>query len=58
MSLKKDYHSHNKTIDGVGGWKCACCNPYNCSPRKMKPLARRLVRRVNKQALRLGNSED
>lgn len=52
MSLKKDYLGHNKTIDGVGGWKCACCNPFHCSPRRMKPLARRLVRRVNKQALR------
>lgn len=54
MSLKKDYHGHSKTIDGFGGWKCVCCNPFHCSPRKMKPLARRLVRRVNKQALRSG----
>ena len=52
-SLKKDYKraSGGKLLDGYGGWHCPCCNPYNCSPRKMKPLARRRLRRTNKQNL-------
>ena len=53
MSLKKDYHKHNKLNGGPGGWHCPCCNNYGSSPRKMKPLARRLVRRVKKLALKL-----
>ncbi len=50
MSLKKDYRKAHcgKVIDGFGGWHCPCCNPYGTNPRKMKPLARRRVRRTNK----------
>ena len=45
MSLKKDY---KHISDGVGGWKCTCCNPYNVHPRNMKHLVRRRVRRTTK----------
>jgi hypothetical protein len=34
-----------KLKGGPGGWDCPCCNPFYCSPRKMKALARRLARR-------------
>ena len=52
MSLKKSYLKHKKLRSGPGGWGCPCCNPYSCSPRRMKKLARRLVRRVSKQETR------
>lgn len=46
MSLKKDYKGKSKLEDGHGGWRCPCCNPYGCSPRKMKHKARRRMRRT------------
>lgn len=49
MSLKKDYLKHDKLKAGPAGWGCPCCNPYNCSPRRMKVLARRFVRRKVRQ---------
>ena len=49
MSLKKDYKHID---DGVVGWKCACCNPYNVHPRNMKHLVRRRVRRTTKHDMR------
>jgi len=51
MSLKKDYFCIPKLDGGCGGWHCQCCNPYNCSPRKMKSKARRRLRRLKKQTL-------
>lgn len=50
MSLKKDYIKAkcSKVSDNYGGWHCPCCNPYGCSVRKMKKLARRRVRRTTK----------
>jgi hypothetical protein len=48
MSLKRDYITHKKLDGGPGGWHCPCCNKYGTN-RKIKPKARRLVRRVNKQ---------
>jgi hypothetical protein len=61
--ISSETRSHRKTIipkkemgkvsksllGGPAGWHCKCCNPYKCHPRKMKPLARRLYRRVSKQ---------
>jgi len=35
-------------LEGSGGFKCPCCNPYH-SPRR-KAVARRLVRSRMKQA--------
>ena len=54
MSFKKSEYTaaSEKLHGGPGGWHCHCCNPYRTSPRKMKPLARRTVRRVNKQRLK------
>jgi hypothetical protein len=54
MSLKKDYRTEvcGKLRDGLGGWRCPCCNPYDMSPRKMKPLARRRLRRTSKQKIK------
>lgn len=49
MSLKKDYLRHNKLRAGPAGWDCQCCNPYACSKRRMKVLARRYVRRKVRQ---------
>jgi hypothetical protein len=49
MSLKKDYLGINKIEDGYGGWKCPCCNPFSTEPRKMKHLARRIMRHVTKR---------
>jgi hypothetical protein len=49
MSLKKDYLGINKIEEGYGGWKCRCCNPFSMEPRKMKPLARRIMRHVSKR---------
>ena len=43
---------------GPGGVACQCCNPYNCHPRKMKKLARRLVRRVEKNNMVKGEIND
>lgn len=51
--MKKDYREHKKLQGGPGGWRCACCNPYGRSPRKMKANARRLVRRVTKQKIQV-----
>ena len=52
-TLKKDYRQEacGKLLDGYAGWGCQCCNPYGTSPNKMKPLARRRLRRVSKMAL-------
>ena len=58
MSLKHDYLDTPKLNGGPGGWRCKCCNPYNCNPRLMKAKARRLVRRASKQALRNIPRED
>jgi hypothetical protein len=55
MSLKREYKSVNSRISGSGGpggIACVCCNAYGMHPRKMKALTRRMLRRVNKQALR------
>ncbi len=41
-----------KLNGGPGGWRCPCCNPMGCSPRKMKAKARRMTRHINKQNLR------
>lgn len=49
MSLAKDYIGQSKCQAGIGGIKCHCCSPMGCSPRKSKPLMRRIVRRRNKQ---------
>ena len=53
-SLKRDYRypSGHKLTDGYGSWHCPCCNPFGCSPRKMKKKARRIVRRMVKQEIR------
>ena len=53
MSLKKDYVRSNcaKLAENYGGWDCPCCNPYGCSKRNMKKLARRRLRRVSKNNL-------
>lgn len=51
MSLKKDYLDIKKLNAGPGGWLCPCCNPYHCSPNKMKKLARRRLRHLKKQNL-------
>jgi hypothetical protein len=51
-TLKSDYKvARGKMKEGPGGWHCNCCNPYDCHPRKMKPLARRRLRRILKQNL-------
>lgn len=42
----------SKLLDGPGGWRCPCCNPYERSPRRMKALARRRIRRCSKAILR------
>jgi hypothetical protein len=39
----------HKLVGGPGGWYCTCCNPLMVSPRRMKPLARRLFRRRLRQ---------
>jgi len=51
MSLKRDYTKGpcKKLCGGPGGWQCQCCNPYFCSPRKMKVQARRRLRHVGKK---------
>jgi hypothetical protein len=49
--LKRDYKGLGKMDSGPGGWHCPCCNSYGTSARKMKPLARRRLRRVSKQRL-------
>jgi hypothetical protein len=54
MSLKKDYRG--KHI-GPGGIDCPCCNPYNCHPRKSKPLSKRMKRRKDKEEVRKLKSE-
>jgi len=53
MGLKRDYTKSTvgKLDGGPGGWKCRCCNPFNCHPRNMKALARRRVRRVGRVEL-------
>jgi hypothetical protein len=51
MSLKNTYRGVSTLRGGPAGWHCPCCNPYGQSPRKMKPLARRLYRRGLKQQL-------
>lgn len=52
MSLKKDYNGHGKTQVGPGGLKCPCCIPGTMGKHKVKHFSRRLIRRVNKQALK------
>lgn len=46
------YRKDDKLRGGPGGWGCSCCNPYNCNPRNMKSLARRLARRKRNMELR------
>ena len=55
MSFKKSEYTiaSAKLHAGPGGWYCICCNPYRCSPRNMKMKARRVVRRVNKQRIKI-----
>jgi len=57
VSLKGTYVKASRTVGkmsgGPGGWQCPCCNPFGCSVRKMKPLARRRLRRVSKQVIGL-----
>lgn len=48
MSLKKDYIGTKKLCAGPAGWRCPCCNPFGCAPRRMKARARRMVRRAAK----------
>lgn len=48
----KTYHEFGKLRGGPGGLRCPCCNPYGCSPRKMKPKARRFVRRKLKEDIK------
>lgn len=58
MSLKKDYLGKSPKLErGPGGWRCLCCNPYRCQPRRMKARAHRLLRRIEKLALYLGQME-
>ena len=52
-SLGKSYRRDDKLNSGPGGWGCSCCNPYNCHPRNMKHLARRLVRRKRNEEVRI-----
>lgn len=49
MSMTAEYKEISTLHSGPGGIKCNCCNPYGVSPQKMKPLSRRLTRRVKKQ---------
>lgn len=51
FTAKQFKAASNKCYDGcsVCGWKC--CNPFNCDPRKMKHLARRIVRRKMRRDL-------
>ena len=56
--LSKEYKGITKLNGGPGGWRCSCCNPYNCEPRKMKRKARRLVRRKMKQNTPTSEAED
>jgi hypothetical protein len=42
---------------GPGGLGCPCCNPYGCHPRNMKHYVRRVLRRKNKQALKVHMAE-
>jgi len=53
MGLKREYTKSGvgKMNGGPKGWKCPCCNPYNCHPRNMKALAHRRLRRVSKVRL-------
>lgn len=51
MGLARNYRGVKTLRPGPGGWYCHCCNPYSMSPRRMKPLARRLARRVAKHRL-------
>lgn len=45
------WKSHRKRV-GPGGIKCTCCNPYNCHPRKSKPMERKMIRRKMKRELK------
>ena len=40
-----------RTLNGYGGIKCPCCNRWGCSPRKSKPLEKRLIRRKIRQKI-------
>jgi hypothetical protein len=50
--MKNEIKGIKKLNAGPGGWGCPCCNPFGCSPRKMKHKARRMIRHINKQNLR------
>lgn len=53
MNNKKEASNTSaKLKNGPGGIACTCCNKFNCHPRNMKHLARRILRRVNKLHLR------
>jgi ubiquitin C-terminal hydrolase len=54
MSIQKEYTEASEKLNGgPGGWKCPCCNNYQCSPRKMKMKAHRVARRNNKQKMNI-----
>lgn len=44
--------SSKKLLNGPGGHRCPCCNPFGKHPRKSKKLASRHARRVSKTNLR------
>lgn len=56
MSLARHYDGHPKLNGGPGGWKCPCCNPFRCAPRRMKAKAHRFIRRKENERVRNGNS--
>jgi hypothetical protein len=43
--MANEYIGQKKCKVGMGGLKCPCCAPMNMSPRRSKPIMRRLVRR-------------
>lgn len=50
MTSDKDMARHGLK-SGPGGFKCRCCTPFRCCPRKAKPKVRRHMRRKAKLAL-------
>jgi hypothetical protein len=55
----KSYADASKTLQGGKyGWYCPCCNPYGCSPRKMKAKAHRIRRRSEKQNVAIFSEND
>ena len=58
MGYKEYSRVSEKLHVGPGGMACTCCCPYNCHPRKAKPLMRRLRRHVEKMRLRESVKEE